>query len=374
MDPCHCTIGIDLGTTSTCTAVFRAGATEIVHHEGYPSMPSYVAFTERCRMVGLAAKRQAGLNPAGTIFNALRFLGRPFSDPQVQKMIETYPFQVVDVDGGPSFKVDYQGTKLTLNSTEILAMILSKSRQDTQKHLGPTDQIQGVVVSVPASFNFRQRQAIRDAAVAAGLGLVRLTSTAIAICMDYVFNLRSRPGGKLLIIDIGAGFLEVALIDIANPNKETADESANIIQMKASDGDSHLAGELISEKILSLLSSTASPTIRVATSFHCRTPRVTHRLRSACEQAKHELSSLDRSHVNIEELVEGKNFECTLSKEDLYLCCHEICTRLDKIIASTISAANLGSRDIDTVILTGGTAHLPVFQAVLRRYFEDSRI
>lgn len=208
MDPCHCTIGIDLGTTSTCTVVFRAGATEIVHHGGYPSMPSYVTFTERCRMVGSSAKRQAMLNPAGTIFNALRFLGRSFSDPQVQKMIETCPFQVVDVDGGPSFKVDYQGTKLVLNSTEILVMILSRSRQDAQQHLGPTYQIQGAVVSIPASFNFRQRQAIRNAAVAAGLGLVRVTSTAITTCINYVFSMRTHPVGKMLIIDIGAGFFK----------------------------------------------------------------------------------------------------------------------------------------------------------------------
>jgi heat shock protein 1/8 len=147
-------IGIDLGTANTRTAIFRNGDTETVPHESELAMPSYVGFTETSRLVGSAAKSQASLNPSNTIFSALRFIGKKYSNPKIQQMIKRLPFRVVEQSGSPVFLVTFLGQEQTITPTEILAMILSTARNDAQSYLGPDGYVTSAVIAVPATFTF----------------------------------------------------------------------------------------------------------------------------------------------------------------------------------------------------------------------------
>ena len=206
-------VGVDLGTTYSCVAIFQNGRVEIIaNDQGNRVTPSYVAFTESERLVGDAAKTQAALNPANTVYDAKRLIGRKFTDSSVQADKKLWPFKVVEgAEGKPLIEVQVNGKPKLLKPQEISAMVLSKMRDTAEAYLG--NEVVNMVITVPAYFNDAQRQATKDAGAIAGLNVLRIlnepTAAAIAFGLD-------RAGGTetILIFDLGGGTFDVSLLSI----------------------------------------------------------------------------------------------------------------------------------------------------------------
>ncbi|RDX90305.1 Heat shock cognate 70 kDa protein, partial [Mucuna pruriens] len=229
-------IGIDLGTTYSCVAVWRHDQMHIiVNEQGNRTTPSYVAFTHSQRMIGQAAKNQAASNPTNTVFDAKRLIGRRFSDPVVQSDMKLWPFKVIPDDHDkPRIAVNFndRGEKF-FYAEEISSMVLTKMREIAESFLGST--VKNVVITVPAYFNDSQRQATKDAGVIAGLNVLRIinepTAAAIAYCHEMKnFNHERR---NVFVFDLGGGTLDVSLMTIEKDD----------IQVKTISGDTHLGRE-----------------------------------------------------------------------------------------------------------------------------------
>lgn len=203
-------IGIDLGTTNSCVAVWQGDRVEVISNDqGNRTTPSYVAFSESERLIGDAAKNQASLNPTNTVYDAKRLIGRKFDDPIVQSDIKLWPFTVKpDATNKPVIEVDYQGERKTFHAEEISAMVLTKMKETAEAFLGK--KVTQAVITVPAYFNDAQRQATKDAGAIAGLEVLRIISEPTAAAIAY--GLDKKNDGKernIIIFDCG-GKLEYA--------------------------------------------------------------------------------------------------------------------------------------------------------------------
>jgi molecular chaperone DnaK (HSP70) len=359
-------LGIDLGTAFTRTAVFRNGV-EIVPHEGQSMMPSCVAFTaryrpsmlpchaftERSRLVGLAASLQADINPSNTIFGVLRFIGQKYSDPKIQQIAKKSPFPIVDHNGGPAFVIDrHSPDEWNVTPVEIVALILCKARTDAQTYLGTEQCTNGAVITVPVSFTFPQRQAIRDAALVAGFTETRVISTPITICADYLITKPPNNFKNVLVVDLGAGYLDIAIVGIADGK----------IELKATDGDQNLGGEFVNDHLVRLPSKdTKYPHHQLSS------------LRTLCEKAKCNLSSHQQVLIRTSSW-DGPDVTYAISREELFDCCKIIVSKLAKRIISVVLEAGLKSSDIDIAIITGGTSRILSIQRTLERLLDKLEI
>ncbi|KAK2413850.1 heat shock cognate 70 kDa protein [Trifolium repens] len=232
-----CAVGIDLGTTYSCVAVWldEHNRVEIIHNDqGNKTTPSFVAFTDDQRLVGDAAKNQAASNPENTVFDAKRLIGRKFSDSFVQNDILLWPFKVIDgVNDKPMVVVKYKGQEKKLCAEEISSMILTKMREIAEKYL--ESPVKNAVVTVPAYFNDSQRKATIDAGAIAGLNVIRIINEPTAAALAYGLDKRSDCVGEnnIFIFDLGGGTFDVSILTIKD----------KVFQVKATGGNTHLGGE-----------------------------------------------------------------------------------------------------------------------------------
>lgn len=195
-------IGIDLGTTYSCVAVWKDGNVEIISNDqGLRTTPSYVAFTDEDRLIGNGAKNQAGQNPENTIFDAKRLLGRKFSDPIVQRDIAMFPFRVIDKDDKPVIVSKVKGEDREFLPEEISSMVLLKMKQTAEDYLG--SKVTEAVITVPAYFNDSQRQSTKDAGAIAGLNVLRIINEPTAGAIAYGLDKQSEAERNILIYDLG---------------------------------------------------------------------------------------------------------------------------------------------------------------------------
>jgi len=348
-------IGIDLGTTYSCVGVFKNGRVEIIaNDQGNRITPSYVAFTKDGeRLIGDAAKNQLTTNPENTIFDAKRMIGRDWSDKTVQADIKLLPFKVVNKNDKPHMQVDTsQGTKV-FASEEISAMVLGKMKEVAEAYLGKA--VTHAVVTVPAYFNDAQRQSTKDAGVIAGLTVMRIINEPTAAAIAY--GIDKKDGEKnILVFDLGGGTFDVSLLTI----------DSGVFEVVATNGDTHLGGEdfdqRVMEHFIKLYKKKRGKDIR-------KDHRAVQKLRREVEKAKRALSASHQVRIEIESFFDGEDFSETLTRAKFEELNMDLFRSTMKPVERVLKDADLTKKDIDEIVLVGGSTRIPKVQQLVKEFF-----
>ena len=348
-------IGIDLGTTNSAVAVIEGGAPKIIENiEGNRTTPSVVSVAKnKDRLVGLLAKRQAVTNPENTIYGIKRFMGHNFDDPEVQKDIKNSPFKVQKAsNGGVEIKL---GDKW-MRPEEISAMILQKIKTDTEAKLG--EKITEAIITVPAYFNDSQRKATKDAGQIAGLDVKRIINEPTAAALAYGFN--KKKNEKVVVFDFGGGTFDISILEIGD----------DVIEVKATDGDSHLGGRDIDHKIINWIAEEFKKT----SGIDVRGDKLAlQRLDEAAEKAKIELSTAIESEINIPFITSTAqgplHLLIKMSRAQLESIADEYITRSIEITKRAMAASKLKIEDINEILMVGGQTRMPKIVDEVKKIF-----
>ena len=350
-------IGIDLGTTYSCVGVYKNGQVEIIaNDQGNRTTPSYVAFTDKDRLIGDAAKNQANANPENTVFDAKRLIGRKFSDKEVQEDLKLYSFDVVpDKNDKPQIKVN----KGLFQPEQISSMILEKMKQIAENYTGVT--IKKAVITVPAYFNDSQRQATKDAGAIAGLEVLRIINEPTAAAMAYGLNNESNKEQTILIFDMGGGTFDVSLLTIED----------GIFEVKATAGDTHLGGEDFDSILVEHFSKEFKRKNKIDLTGNKRALR---RLRTAAERAKRSLSSTTTAQLELDSLAQGVDFSSSLTRAKFENLCDTVFRSCLKPVEKVIKDSGISKSSIDEIVLVGGSTRIPRIQTLLTNFFNGKEL
>ncbi|XP_071479865.1 heat shock 70 kDa protein IV-like [Diadema antillarum] len=349
-------IGIDLGTQFSCVGVFRNGKVEIIaNDQGNQTTPSYVAFTDAQRLVGEAAKNQVAMNPQNTIFDVKRLIGRRFTDESVQADMKHWPFKVINRGGKPVIQVDYKEENKILAPEEVSSMILSKMKETAEAYLG--QKVTDAVITVPAYFNNAQRRATEDAGVIAGLNVLRIINEPTAAALAYGLDKKLEEEQRVLIFDLGGGTFDVSVLSIDD----------GIFEVISTAGNTHLGGEDFDNRLVQYLTEEFS---RKYKRDLTNNSRALQRLRTAAEYAKRTLSSSSIACIEIESLFEGVDFRTTVTRARFENLCFDLFHESLGPVERAIIDAKINKKDIDTVVLVGGSSRIPKIQKLLQEFLD----
>lgn len=356
-------IGIDLGTTYSCAAVWKNDRVEIIPNEqGNRTTPSYVAFTDTERYIGDPAKSQISRNPFNTVHDVKRLIGRKYSDPAVQDDIKHWSYKVIDVgEDTPSVYVDWKNEEHIFSPEEISSMILGKMKDIASAYLG--EEVTNAVITVPAYFNDAQRQATKDAGYIAGLNVLRIINEPTAAALAYGLDMETKEQKNVLIFDLGGGTFDVSLLSI--------DSKSNIFKVKAISGDTHLGGEDIDNRLVSYFSEDFKKKHGKDLTTN---PRALRRLKAECEKAKRTLSSVQVTNIELDSLFNGIDYYTSLTRAKLEHLCEDILNKCMEPVRSVLLDANLSSSDVDEIVLVGGSTRIPKIQQLLSDFFDGKEL
>ena len=354
-------IGIDLGTTYSAVGVWQNDRVEIIaNDQGNRTTPSFVAFSDSERLIGDAAKNQVNSNPTNTVYDAKRLIGRDYNDKDVQHELKNLSYDVICENNQPKIKVEYKNEISTFTPEEISSMILVKMKEIAEGYLGK--QVTDAVITVPAYFNDRQRQATKDAGLIAGLNVLRIinepTAAAIAYGLDKVNDEKEK---LVLIFDEGGGTHDVSLLSL----------DGGIFEVKATAGDCHLGGEDIDHR---LTEHFANEFKRKHKKDIKSNKKAMKRLKTASERAKRTLSSSAQASVEIDSLHEGIDFYTSITRARFEELCADIFQRSMVPVDKVLVDAKVSKGDIDEVILVGGSTRIPKIQKLLSDYFNGKEL
>jgi len=344
-------VGIDLGTTNSVVAVMEGGKpTVIINNEGNRLTPSVVAFTKTGeRLVGQLARRQAVLNPENTIYSAKRFIGRRYEE--VQSEIKNVPFKVVS---GPSSAVRFDTQGKQYAPEEISAMVLRKLVEDAAKYLG--EKVTDAVITVPAYFNDAQRTATRDAGKIAGLNVLRIINEPTAAALAY--GLDKKTSETVLVFDLGGGTFDVSILEVGE----------GVFEVKATAGDTHLGGDDFDKRVVDWLAEAFQREQGIDLR---RDRQALQRLTEAAEKAKIELSSVVETTISLPFITADatgpRHLETRLTRATFEQLTAELVERCAGPVQQALADAKLTARDVDEVVLVGGSTRIPAVQALVRR-------
>ncbi|RMH40353.1 MAG: molecular chaperone DnaK [Deltaproteobacteria bacterium] len=341
-------IGIDLGTTNSCVAVLEGGDPVVIHNqEGGRTTPSMVSWTaDGDLVVGAPSKRQMVTNPARTVFGVKRLIGRRFDDPEVQRLRETAPYEIVEATNGDAWIKIGDEAK---SPQEISAHILAKMKQVAEDYLG--EAVDEAIVTVPAYFDDVQRQATKDAGAIAGLHIRSILNEPTAAALAY--GAHQGHNQRLAVFDLGGGTFDVSILAI----------ESGVFEVLATSGDTALGGDDFDRKLIDLLAREFQEVHGV----DLREDAVAlQRLKEAAERAKIELSSAMTTDVNLPFLAVGPSGPLHLQREisrgEFEAACRDLLDRLRAPCEVAMNAAHVSPADIDQVLLVGGMSRMPAVQ------------
>ncbi|MEN6327509.1 MAG: molecular chaperone DnaK [Syntrophomonas sp.] len=343
-------VGIDLGTTNSVVAVIEAGdPAVIVNAEGNRTTPSVVAFKENNeRLVGQIAKRQGALNPENTFYSVKRFVGRRFSEVESERKLVPY-----NVAAGPGDSVRFKVKDKLMAPEEISAMVLKKLVEDAAKYLG--EKVNEAVITVPAYFNDAQRQATKDAGRIAGLNVLRIINEPTAAALAY--GLDKKANETILVFDLGGGTFDVSILEVGD----------GVFEVKSTNGDTHLGGDNFDKAIVDYLAGEFKKDYGIDL---LKDKHALQRLTEAAEKAKVELSSIIETTVSLPFITADesgpKHLDLKLTRAKFEDLIHEMVERLRGPVQAALADAKMTARDIEEVILVGGSTRVPAVQKLVR--------
>jgi len=346
-------VGIDLGTTNSVVAVMEGDTPTVISNaEGGRTTPSVVAFgKDDERMVGQVAKRQAVTNPENTIFSIKRFMGRRFDEvPEESKMV---PYQVSGSGAGP-LRVDVRGKSYT--PPEISAMILQKLKQSAEEYLG--GKVDKAVITVPAYFNDAQRQATKDAGRIAGLEVLRIVNEPTAAALAY--GLDKKKDETIAVYDFGGGTFDISVLEVGE----------GVVEVKATNGDTHLGGDNFDQRIIDWIVAEFKKDQGIDLSGD---KMALQRLKEAAEKAKCELSTTTETEINLPfvtaDATGPKHLALKLTRAKFEQLVGDLIERAIGPVSQCLSDAGLEPKDIDEVVLVGGSTRIPRIQQAVKEFF-----
>lgn len=348
-------LGIDLGTTNSAVAIIEGGEPTIIENaEGNRTTPSIVAISKTGeRLVGQIAKRQAVTNPKNTVYGIKRFMGHNFDESAVQSDKAIVPYEVKQgTDGGV---VVHMGEK-DHRPEEVSAMILAKLKADAEAKLG--EAITEAVITVPAYFNDAQRKATQDAGKIAGLDVKRIINEPTAAALAYGFNKKKEE--KIVVFDFGGGTFDVTVLEVGD----------DVIEVQSTDGDAHMGGRDIDQKIVRYFIDEFKKTSGVDLS---KDKLALQRLDEVAEKAKHELSTTPETDINIPFISQGSDgplhMDMKFSRAKLEELASEFVDRSIEITKRALEASGLKKEDIDEIIMVGGQTRMPLIVNRVKELF-----
>ena len=348
-------IGIDLGTTNSCVAVFEGNEPVVIaNSEGKRTTPSVVGFLKDGeRKVGDPAKRQAITNPKNTVYSIKRFMGETYE--QSRKEAERVPYTVINDNGYP--KVQIEGAAHPYTPQEISAMILQKMKKTAEDYLG--QEVTDAVITVPAYFSDSQRQATKEAGTIAGLNVRRIVNEPTAAALAYGVD-KSNKDMKIAVFDLGGGTFDISILEFGG----------GVFEVLATNGDTHLGGDDFDQVIIDWLVQGFKADEGIDLT---KDPMAMQRLKEAAEKAKIELSSTTSTEINLPYIsAEGgvpKHLVKTLTRAQFEQLAHDLIQKCLVPCQNAIRDAKLSTSDIDEVILVGGSSRIPAVQTLVKNYF-----
>src|SRR4051812_3542787 len=346
-------IGIDLGTTNSVVAVMEGGQPAvIVNQEGARLTPSVVAFSKDGeRLVGQGAKRQAVTNPENNVFSIKRFMGRQYDE--VSSEASRVPYKVVRAQNGDAW-VAARDKKYS--PPEVSAMVLQKLKQAAEDYLGET--ITDAVITVPAYFNDSQRQATKDAGKIAGLNVLRIINEPTAAALAY--GLDKKKDETIAVYDFGGGTFDISVLEVGE----------GVVEVKATNGDTHLGGDDLDDRIIEWLAAEFKKTDGIDLS---KDRMALQRLKEAAEKAKIELSTAIETEINLPFVTADssgpKHLQIKLTRARLEQLVDDLLQRTMAPVKQALADAGVDPRQIDEVVLVGGSTRMPKVQQLVKEFF-----
>ncbi|MFH1677412.1 MAG: molecular chaperone DnaK, partial [Patescibacteria group bacterium] len=347
-------LGIDLGTTNSAMAIIEGGKPKILENaEGNRTTPSIVAISKNGeRLVGLTAKRQAVTNPGGTVFAVKRLIGRKFQDEEVQRDIKTVPYKMIQA--GEGVKVQMNDKEYT--PQEISGMILSKLKADAEAKLG--EKITEAVITVPAYFSDAQRQATKDAGKIAGLNVKRIVNEPTAAALAYGFD--KKKGQQIAVYDLGGGTFDVSILDV----------SEDTVEVKATNGNTHLGGEDFDHKIINWIINEFKKDQGIDLS---KDTLALQRIKEAAEKAKIELSTTTETEINQPFITTDENgpkhLVMKLTRAKLEELVSDFIEQTIEPCKNALKDAKIQAKDLEEIIMVGGMTRMPLVQQKVKEFF-----
>jgi len=347
-------IGIDLGTTNSCVAIIEGGQPKVIENkEGSRTTPSIVGITKSGeRIVGLPAKRQAITNPKNTLYSIKRLIGRRWDDSEVQRDKQVMPFEILKHGDGVAVKMNDK----EYTPEEISAMILQKIKADVEEKLG--EKVEEAIITVPAYFDDAQRNATKVAGEIAGLKVRRIINEPTAAALAYGFD--KKKGQQIMVYDLGGGTFDVSVLDV----------SEDTVEVKATNGDTHLGGDDFDRVIIDWILSEFKKQEGIDLS---KDALALQRIKDAAERGKIELSTAQQTEINQPFITSDENgpkhLVITFTRSKLEELCGDLIRKTLGPVESALKDAKIGKGDIDEIVMVGGMTRMPLVQKTVEEFF-----